>query len=126
MGLAGKTGKYYFEEPKSKNEGSYFPSLEKTCNFFECVSISDFFNMSSHQKIDLLKIDIEGFEYGVIDDILNSKVPVSQIVLEFHHHFKGISILRTIKSILKLKRAGYKLIYKHIDDFTFINNNLHI
>lgn len=120
LGLAGTAGRYYFDNPKNKDEGSYKLSKAETRNFFEGVSVSDFFKKNNHEKIDILKIDIEGFEYDDLEDILENNIPINQIVLEFHHHFKEIPILRTLRYIIKLKKAGYKLIYKRIDDFTFI------
>ena len=38
-------------------------------------------------RIDILKMDIEGAEYDVIDDIINSPVPIAQVLIEFHHRF---------------------------------------
>lgn len=40
-----------------------------------------------HQQIDLLKLDIEGSEYRVLDEILESQIPIHQIVVEFHDRF---------------------------------------
>jgi FkbM family methyltransferase len=62
-----------------------------------------------HKKIDILKIDIEGSEYDVIDDILNSDVIIDQILVEVHHRFPGVSIKKTIDLVDKLNAAGYKI-----------------
>lgn len=40
-----------------------------------------------HEKIDVLKIDIEGSEYLVMESILNSGVPIKQILIETHERF---------------------------------------
>jgi FkbM family methyltransferase len=63
----------------------------------------------NHHKIDVLKMDIEGAEYDVVDDILNSGVIIDQIVVEFHHRFPGVGINKTIDFINKLNSAGYKI-----------------
>jgi len=76
--------------------------------------------------IDILKLDIEGFEYDVIDDIININRNIGQLLIEFHHHYKGFHFLQTLDSIRKLKNAGFKLFYKSKTgfEFSFINRVL--
>jgi FkbM family methyltransferase len=121
-GIAGNTGRHYFSKPDISQEGSYKKSKEKSDLYFDCISISDFAKYKRHKQIDLLKMDVEGFEYEVIDDILKNGPRIKQIVLEFHHFLKEIPYSRTIKSIIKLRKAGYRLIYKDVDNYTFILN----
>lgn len=52
-----------------------------------------------HDLIDVLKMDIEGSEHVVLDDILGSGVKIKQILIEFHHRFKGVGIKRSNKEI---------------------------
>lgn len=75
-----------------------------------------------HSRIDILKIDIEGSEYGVIDDIIKSDVEIGQIMLEFHHRFNGISPKMTLEVVRKLKNAGFKIaaISETREEYTFI------
>jgi hypothetical protein len=75
---------------------------------------------NNHGKIDLLKLDIEGFEYEVIDSFLNDKIEVNQICVEFHHFYKDINKRKTKKTIRKLLNAGYKIIHKEMLNFTFL------
>lgn len=68
-------------------------------------------NEQKLDRIDLLKIDIEGFEYGVLDDLLAAHLNVRQICVEFHHRVvPGISRWRSLLSIIKLRQAGYHLV----------------
>ena len=62
-----------------------------------------------HKKIDILKMDIEGVEYELIEDIVASPVPVSQVLIEFHHRFPYIGVKRTRQAISRLNLAGYKI-----------------
>ena len=62
-----------------------------------------------HERIDLLKMDIEGAEYEVIEDIINSSIPISQILIEFHHRFESIGIGRTRQAISSLNSAGFSI-----------------
>jgi FkbM family methyltransferase len=65
----------------------------------------------SHDRVDLLKMDIEGAEYGVIRDLLNANVPVGQLLVEFHHRWKDVGIERTREAIRSLNRAGFKIFH---------------
>jgi FkbM family methyltransferase len=64
-----------------------------------------------HDKIDLLKMDIEGAEYDVIADILDSGIIIKQCLVEFHHRFEDIGIKRTREAVKKLNLAGYKIFH---------------
>ena len=63
----------------------------------------------NHTSIDLLKMDIEGSEYGIIDEICSNQIKVKQILIEFHHHFDNISVKSTKSAVDKLNNAGYKM-----------------
>jgi FkbM family methyltransferase len=75
-----------------------------------------------HKNIDLLKMDIEGSEYAVLDSILNSNISINQILVELHERFftdggsKTKNLLRTMKS------HGYLIfaISKSFEEISFI------
>jgi FkbM family methyltransferase len=62
-----------------------------------------------HRCIEMIKIDIEGAEYAVIDDLLRSELKAHQILVEFHHRFKGVGHDRTAQAVQSLRRAGYRI-----------------
>jgi FkbM family methyltransferase len=67
-----------------------------------------------HSYIDLLKMDIEGAEYAVIDNLISQKVEVHQLLVEFHHLDRstpGMRPGRTKDAIQKLNRAGFKIFH---------------
>ena len=61
----------------------------------------------THDHVDLLKIDVEGAEYDVIDDMLFSGLRVDQFAVEFDQPSPP---WRTERFIAKLHGAGYHLI----------------
>ena len=56
-----------------------------------------------HKQIDLLKMDKEGSEYVVINDLIEENVPVTQICIESHHCFKGIGLQKTMVAVESLR-----------------------
>ena len=66
--------------------------------------------MLGHKEIDILKMDIEGAEYEVIDDLVNTtELRVRQVLVEFQHSFPNITIEATNTAIRKLEAAGYRV-----------------
>jgi len=64
----------------------------------------------AHSRIDVLKMDIEGAEYEVLDGLLDSPVLPTQLLVEFHHRFVENGLQRTYDIIDRLRAAGYKII----------------
>lgn len=64
--------------------------------------------MLGHQSIDLLKMDVEGAEYAVLQTIVESQTRVQQLLVEFHHRWRGIGLNRTRELMGKLNAVGYR------------------
>jgi FkbM family methyltransferase len=65
-----------------------------------------------HENVDLLKMDIEGSEYGVVTDLIKKKLFPKQLLVEYHHDmYPGLTRKNTFDSIQELHRAGYKLFH---------------
>ncbi len=60
---------------------------------------------------DVLKMDIEGFEYAVLDDLIAGEVRPAQLLVEFHHRMYDIPNQRTEGQIERLRGAGYRIFY---------------
>jgi FkbM family methyltransferase len=78
-----------------------------------------------HTQIDVLKMDIEGSEYDVIENILNSSVSINQIVIEFHDRFFEDGKIKTQNAVSLLKKFGYGVfaISESFEEISFININ---
>lgn len=121
-GLAGEDGTFSFTAPEDPAEGS-FSATRRSGNHaldLECKSVPTLMAQLGWKRIDLLKMDIEGFEYGVLESLDQNKIDVRQICVEFHHG-AGFRATRsdTIKAILNLRRSGMTLVHRVHFDHTF-------
>jgi FkbM family methyltransferase len=121
IGLGAVTGQLAFDPPRNAEEGSFrLPEQSAGALSFDCVALSEFAARNNTLKIDLLKLDIEGFEYGVLEDVLSSKLDIRQICVEFHHFLPGRTRDDTARAIALLRRNGYRIIHKRGTDFTLL------
>ncbi len=70
-------------------------------------TFDDIIRELNHTHIDVLKMDIEGSEYDVIDTILASPVTIDQILVEFHDRDFAQAEPRSKEAIRKLSEKDY-------------------
>jgi FkbM family methyltransferase len=122
VGLAGSCKTLKLAPPLYPEEGSWFKAEagDNTIDFM-CEDLATLMEKNGHQHIDLLKIDIEGAEYEVLDDLLRRDLPVKQVLVEFHHGIlPGLKRSQTVKAILKMTLGGYRLLDQHGTNHTFL------
>jgi FkbM family methyltransferase len=88
-----------------------------------CTSLTREMEMNGHESIDLLKIDIEGFEYEVLEACLAEQIQIKQLCVEFHDFFPEIPAARTRSMIRLLESQGFDLIHRHRHDHTFLRRD---
>jgi FkbM family methyltransferase len=75
-----------------------------------------------HDHIDLLKMDIEGAEYEVVEDLVESNLDVRQVLVEFHHRFDSIPPACTAEAVRRLNSIGFRI--AHVsprgEEYTFV------
>jgi FkbM family methyltransferase len=92
----------------------------------EIKSLEDIISQLGHQRISVLKMDIEGAEYDVIESILKCQVAIDQILIEFHERFFADGKNRTSNVITMMTNHGYKIfgISDSFDEVSFIKADL--
>lgn len=115
-GLADYDGEAHFVPPTDASHISHSmieSSSDKQTIAVPVKRLSTLMNELGHSRIDLLKIDIEGAEYGVIADISGMRRASRplQLLVEFHHGRFGIATCKTQAAITELRRIGYRLFW---------------
>lgn len=130
-GLSKKSGKTKFFLPKNKNyiSGSniLFNSLDE--NDYVNVNLKNITDICVDlkiKKIDVLKMDIEGSEYEVIESLISSNIFIGQILVEFHDRFFNKKIPKSYISTKLLKENGYFISQnsKTFEEISFVHSSL--
>lgn len=130
VALAGTKGELHLTPPPNVDEGSWIPESVDVRDMSElqnsitvpCESIITLMERFGHTHIDLLKMDIEGSEYEVLDAMLAKGIIVEQIAVEFHNSvLAGISRGQTIRMLLRLFFRGYCIIHKGGSNHTLMH-----
>ncbi len=126
-GLWSKKDTVKFYEPTIKEHVSHsIVNLQKTENYIEVEvdRLGAIMQANGHKQIDLLKLDIEGAEYTVIDSLLEDNLDIKAICIEFdeiHVPLDNGYIQRVNNAIQKLLKANYRIVnidYKY--NYTFL------
>lgn len=85
--------------------------------------LADMVGELGHSHIDVLKMDIEGAEYAVIPDILQTLVSIGQILIEFHG--RVLKHTQTLEAVQLLKTHGYEVfgISERGEEISFIKKS---
>lgn len=86
----------------------------------EMKRLSDITKELKHQHIDVLKMDIEGSEYEVIEQIMDSSVTIDQILVEFHDRMFDLENSKSKQTVQKMKAKGYE-IFAHSNTYEEIS-----
>lgn len=112
-----------FYEPKTRGwVGSYSAlNLQGTNKSIDvpCKTLVTLMQERHHNHVDLLKMDIEGAEYRVLDTILAEKIQIHWLCVEFD---QPVPIRTTERAIRRLGDAGFVL--RHVDQWNFTFENL--
>ena len=126
-GIADFDGEIRFNPPKNINHVSHSiltsHGMSSRSILVPVKKITTILSELCNDSVDIFKMDIEGAEYQVINDILKSNFRPKQLLVEFHHRFPSVGIKKTKQAIRQLNDAGY-LIYSVSDtgeEFSFIH-----
>ena len=121
VGLWDSETELQFFAPKTRGwVGSYSALNLQGTEEQESISVpvkrlSTLMRENGHTWIDLLKMDIEGAEYRVINEIIVNKIPIRWLCIEFD---QPVPFWTTNRAIRRLKESGYQLC--KVDRWNFV------
>lgn len=128
-GVAGFEGEVSFNPPENPDHVSHTlldrPSTKAKSFLVPVKRLNTIMQELGHNHIDLLKMDIEGAEYDVIEDICKSGIRPRQLLVEFHHRFPNVGVKKSKGAIDSLKSIGYQLfsVSASNEEFCFIRSS---
>lgn len=112
-GLADFDGTVSFNPPENAQHISHTlldrPTTQTNAITVSVKCLETIMQELGHDRIDLLKMDIEGAEYQVIDYLAKTTIRPEQVLIEFHHRFPNVGCRKTKTAIRTLQKMGYKL-----------------
>ncbi len=114
FGISTKSGIERFFMPKDDRGVSGSLELNHAVDEDKFIEVSmqslpDIVQLLKHNRIDLLKIDIEGSEYELMQHILQTPVFIGQILVEFHDRMFPGNNPKSIDTIKLLQKYGYQI-----------------
>jgi FkbM family methyltransferase len=82
-----------------------------------CRSLPSLMAEYGHQRIDLLKLDLEGAEYQFFDEVDVAALGVQVLGVEFHHNRSAAAAGRSIEG---LRTAGLTPVHRKGNSITFV------
>lgn len=123
FGLASCAGKRLLYPPdENADTTSWTIAGDSKGQQIEFLDLTTILHRFQRDSIDLLKIDIEGFEYEVLDAMLKSGVYPRQVCVEIHQGklFQNRTRVDRWKLIFTLLSAGYSLMHHRSLDHLFV------
>lgn len=115
LGLGTAIGEMSFHCPRTEAHVSYTVSNRKGVTTKAVVAqvadLRTIMHRLHHSRIDVLKMDVEGSEYAVIDNLADQGCLPQQLMIEFHHGIYGYGTADTRKALATLKNLGYRRYY---------------
>lgn len=120
VGLAGAAGERRFYAPKNPDHISHSTkNLQRTTDYFtgRVDTVKGLMSSLGHDRLDLLKLDIEGAEHETIRSMLGDGITPTVVCVEYDQPEPLTWARRTTAA---LRSAGYKLVKVEAANLTFV------
>lgn len=108
-----------FYKPKEEGHVSHsINNIESSNDFTEvvCKKMSSILKENNLERIDYIKLDIEGAEFEVVKNIIDDKIKFKSIYLELHYDNK-INLFKNVNKFKQLLKSlidiNYEIIYSN-------------
>jgi FkbM family methyltransferase len=107
----------------TSNHHSMYPTISQNCMMVPVKTVDTVLKENKIEKIDYLRMDIEGYEVELIDSMPRALKSTPKLFIELHLDVVGLT--RAKEFLLKLRDAGYELQYvvDRDKDFPYYEGN---
>ena len=124
----------YGLDTHNKKRAKFFYTYPEGCSLTQnMIPSDDFFEVDvkklstimtelGHSKIDLLKIDIEGVENEVLNQMLDEKIYPTYLSVDFDTgwYAQVCDRPKCMRTIRRLKKHGYRVLHSACSDYSFV------
>jgi FkbM family methyltransferase len=124
FGLWSADSEQRFYAPRDGDHVSHsIQNLQRTATYFtaRCRRVSSVMAELGHERLDLLKLDIEGAEYAVLDSLAEDGIEPKLLVIDVH---PIPTLQHAISALRSLRRRGYVPLHVYRSDVTFLHESL--
>lgn len=127
LGLWDVSTNLRFYAPKDPSHVSHsLLNLQHTDTFIEVpvARLSQVLERHGQHQVTLLKLDIEGAEYKVLQSVLDDAIPVAIVCVEFdefHHPIDRHYRSRIRAALLQLRNRGYTIVDAYSGNYTLVH-----
>jgi len=124
FGIYNENGIFKFYQPTNKEYVSH--TIEEKMNWskdyisVKMKNLKTILNELNHTTIDLLKLDIEGVECEVLEELFDLKIYPKYICVDFDAKRKNIKLKEFENIISKMQSLNYKIIKNYNYDISFL------
>jgi|UniRef100_A0A6C0CID3 FkbM family methyltransferase len=113
--------KFFFQNnPNNVSQSVITNMFGNNYSVVEVDTIKNIMNKYNHNKIDLLKLDIEGAEVQVLENMLCDKIYPKYLCIEFDLKLKNKDVNNKTETIIqKLLKEGYNILINDDLNITF-------
>jgi FkbM family methyltransferase len=113
----------FFAPPGAKHVSHSVYDLHATQKAFfaDCKTVGTLMRELGHERLDLLKLDIEGAWYEVVTNVLSERVEPSVLCVEFD---SPVTLARALRTTRRLRAASYVLASRQRDNYLFVHRRL--
>ncbi len=92
----------------------------------ETTSLAEILSQQARGECDVLKLDIEGAEYEVLNRLCSSGEirKAGQVLVEFHHKVTRHALADTQRAVAQMQRSGFRLVHTEDRNYIFSRRDL--
>jgi FkbM family methyltransferase len=123
VGLFSEDSEQRFFSPRDNDHVSHsITNLQGTDRYItaRCRRIGSMMSELGHDRLDLLKLDVEGAEYAVLDSLVEDGIQPKVLLIDLH---PNPTLEHAVSAAQSLFDRGYAAVYVHRSDVTFVHES---